>query len=240
MCFCACGCAYGVNCGRFCFRNFFFLLAVVPKELLDNFRSDLSVFVKKNLKKSGLALLVGMITNGPCGVEKDLDTMKDAFEELGLAVWQLPDASDMKIASVVETISQYPFPSNYKFIVFYFSGHGGSLDSHTFISTAGDLDDHGQSPRLFIEEAIISPLLPKNPKSTLSKDVRRLFLFDCCLTDSTLRGHAPVIKKEDVSIPPRGNVLVAYATSMTSLARADPEKGGGVWTRFLAQNMKGG
>ena len=210
---------------------------MVPKELLDVIRSDLSMIVRKNSTKTGLAVLVGIIFHGPCGVEKDLDSMKDAFEELGLAVWSLPDASNVKITGVTEIISQYHFPSCYKFIAFYSTGHGGSLDGHTFISTTGELDDNGQFPRLFIEEAIISPLLPKNPKSTLSKDVRRLFLFDCCLVDDTVKGHTPVIKKEDVSLPPRGNVLVAYSTSIKATSRADPDKGG-VWTSFLAKNMK--
>ena len=234
---CVCACAYGVELLTALFLEFLLCLAEVSKELLDVIRNELSMLVRKNSTKTGLAVLVGMITNGPCGVDKDLKNMEEAFEELGLAVWSLSDALKLKIVGAIETISQYPFPSCYKFIVFYATGHGGSLDSHTFICTNGKLDDKGQYPRLFIDDVIISPLLPENPKSTLSNDVRRLFLFDCCLVDDTVKGDASVIKKEDVSLPPRGNVLVAYSTSMTATSRADPDKGG-VWTSFLAKNMK--
>ena len=209
--------------------------ANVDDVIVNFFGSELSILMKNNKGKHGLAIVTGMINDGPSGTEKDMVNMKRAFEKLGLAVWSFPDPSDTKITAVIRAIGKYPFHSDYKFIIFYATGYGGSMGSHAFISTVGHVDDNGRFPRLFIEKAIISPLLPKNMLDTC-KSMRRIFLFDCCLLDDTINGDAPVIKQKDISIPPQDNVLVAYCTFMTGSARADEEHGG-IWTRFLAHNM---
>lgn len=208
---------------------FCIIIADVPDEMITALRKELCVIDKKNKEKHGLAIIVGIVGGGPSGVKKDMETMSKVFTKIKLAVWEKEDATSATITGMLHVVSTFPFRNEYKLIFFYFSGHGGSMDGKAFIRTSNKSNN-----MLFIEKGIVSHLLPKN--ATLKQYVRRIFLFDSCLVDNTVR-YQPAPRQEEISIPPYSNVVIAYATSMTSTARANEEEGG-VWTRFLAHNME--
>ena len=197
-------------------------------------KADLDHKTGEHPEKKGLALIMGITTpDAPAGVKNDIDNMAKTLESLDILIWRAENACLYGITAMLKVMSEYNFPSAYKFIIFYFSGHGGSVDGHPFIFTQDNEDDDN---KLFVKEGIIDHLLPRNtPK--IDKSVHRIFLFDCCLVDNTIKKHGQVTRQEDFSIPPQGNVLVAFATSLTAVARADPNKGG-VWTRFLTKNIE--
>lgn len=234
-------CAPELFVGDCYYHCFCIILADVQEDLLKECRGQLDNKVGDNLHKGGLAIVTGITIGGtPTGVKEDMQNMKTAFKSIGLAVWKLKNASKAKITGVLRCIAQYEFPVGYKFIIFYFSGHGGSLHNHPYICTDANVD--GNQNKLYISEGIVSHLLPKqNPK--LRRAVRRIFLFDSCLSDDTLRRveqHTQEVHERiqcnDMRFSPEGNVLVAFSTSMRATAKADRDLGG-VWTRNLAKNI---
>ena len=179
-------------------------------------------------RKSGLAIVVGIVAcqlSGAAGVKEDMKNMEGVFKKLGLAVWKMKDKDSEEIAGALQAVGRYKFPATYKFIIFYFSGHGQSQDNHPYIHCKGDEDT------LSIEKGIVAPLLVKNAPDL--KGLHRIFLFDCCLKDDPAKGEA--CRLEDISLPSFDNILMAYATSMTFTAEGDNQ--GGLWTKFLAKNI---
>ena len=188
-------------------------------------RSEIKKF-KEEGKDRGLAVIVGIAGQGMCGVKKDMETMRNIFSDQGLAVWEMMDRSSANIAGVIQVIAKYDFPQEYEFLVFYFVGCGGSIDSHSYIHTAG-LD--GVDDTLSIEKGIISPLREL-------ERLRCMLLFDCCLEDNSIKAVHKT-RRPKFPVPPSiGGVLVAFATFVTSSERAD-DNNGGVWTRFLSEHF---
>ena len=165
----------------------------------------------------------------------DVENMERTFSTLGFAVLATFDQgkSWIQAAARIAACSQYPYPESCHFIVFYYSGHGGSDDTHAFIYPT----KRDKKNKLFIEEGILEYFYPENAQGL--GDRVRLFFFDSCLLDDTQKGpsaHSASDQDTDLVLPPRGNMLVAYATSSTYSSRGDDEKGG-IWTQHLHRNI---
>ena len=200
---------------------------------MDCHEKKLKEEVEENLRKNGLAIVVGIAESGSkesaaAGVSKDCRKMAKVFKNLGFAVWDIEDGSSVQVAATLQTVAQTEFPNSYKFIIFYFSGHGGSQDNHTYIQC--HVDDPDEVSTLSIEKGIIAPFLTRNASKL--KKLRYIFLFDCCLKDA----ESEVCRLKDISLPSFDNILIAYATSMTFTAKGGNE--GGLWTNSLAENME--
>lgn len=191
---------------------------------------ELKAVMKKEKDPKGLALLYG--NTDPTGVRVDVENMKSAFSALGFAVLLKLDAGKEWIEATMVAAAKYDYPSSCQFIAFYYAGHGGSEDTHTFIYP----NKKEKKMKVFIEEGILKRFYPENAPG-LGNRVR-LFFFDCCLLDDTVKAHGPVCSEQDMDfdLPARGNILVAYATSMTYASRGD-DKNGGTWTRHLYKNI---
>ena len=168
------------------------------------------------------------------GVNLDVDRMKDTFEKLNFVVMVRYDPSFVDLVALLEVAATYAYPTGFfRFIAFYFAGHGGSDDGHAFIYPS-----RSESSPLYVEEGIVEKFYPEEKSSSLGNRAR-LFFFDSCLKDDTVKGHgqgSAQFEEGDAMLPARGNILVAYATSLTFSSRGGP-KNGGYWTRHLYRNL---
>ena len=120
----------------------------------------------------GLAVIIGVVENGPEGSENDIDNVKSTFNKsLNFATWVIKDPSLDKIRKVAQIVSEYSlFSIHLRGVVVYYSGHGGSKNGKEYFALASDIFDSNE---------LTSPFEPANPKCRL-EDRYRLFLFDCC------------------------------------------------------------
>ena len=153
--------------------------------------------------------------------------MSNAFTNLKFAVcdyskYQLKEAEVKKIISAAST---YEYPDSFKYICFYYTGHGGSCNGDPFILDKND-------DRLFVMKEIVSPFYPENAQH-LGQRIR-LFFFDCCLS----KPYALKKSRSEESpllLSARGNSLIAFSTAMKSDSKLDCN--GSYWTRFLSKNL---
>ena len=164
--------------------------------------------------------------------------MASTFKELHLAVSSLNNLTSSELLSLLEVASTFVYPLGYKFIVFYFAGHGG-VDPENGRAYVLPLQLHeaGDHEKVYIEDAIVSRFSTEMSPSL--KYRFRILLFDCCLSTESTRNNP-----EDLSMEPktfdlkaRGGCLVAYATSRSYKSRGDSCRGG-LWTYHLHQNLK--
>ena len=203
------------------------------QDLVDHHKRALRKAINNKKDAVGLAILVKIKDKygGPAGVDTDILNMgKVLRDHLNFVIYDVsaqgnPIIKDIK--AIISAASTYKYPSSLKFVCFYYAGHGGSNDGHPYI-----MDEDRKQLR--VTDDIISPFYPENAEH-LDKCIR-LFFFDCCLTDEGARDHGQYDKKPLI-IPPRGNCLVAYSTSLTTASRGDDENGG-FWTKHLSQNLQ--
>ena len=177
--------------------------------------------------------IVGMY--GAPGTDVDVKKVQTTFEHhnINFAILPIQSPTSARLSAMIAAASKYGYPFCYKFVAFYFSGHGGTdKDGNPFVQTLSE-------GRVFIKQSIIEPL----------KKIERirLFFFDCCLSqpliivgalsDATVRSggdtsSAASIKTSD---HPLGEVI-AYAVSKDQKAYGDPKEGG-EWTRRLCVNI---
>ena len=204
------------------------------QDLIDHHEGALTNAINEKKDVAGLAILVKVKDpyGGPPGVDVDIKNMgKVLRDHLNFAIYDVSAQGNPTIKSIkaiISAASTYKnYPSLLKFVCFYYAGHGGSNNGHPYIV---DKD----SKQLRVTDDIISPFYPENAEH-LGKRIR-LFFFDCCLTDEGARDHGQYDKKPLI-IPPRGNCLVAYSTSLTMASRGDNENGG-FWTKHLSKNLQ--
>ena len=213
-----------------------------------------------NKKPQGIMFIVGMY--GAPGTDVDVKTVQSTFEhpDINFAILPIQSPTSARLSAMIAAASKYGYPSRYKFVAFYFSGHGGiDNNGNPFVQTLSE-------GRVFIEPSIIEPLK--------SIEKIRLIFFDCCLSqpsptafarsvldtarsddtvrsvdtarsDDTVRSVDTVksddtarsvdtVRSEDTAIiicnRPQGEV-VAYAVSKS-------QKAFGEWTRRLCVNIK--
>ena len=122
--------------------------------------------------------------------------------------------------------------------MFYYAGHGGSIDKKGYFVLPCDNDKH---KNFSIEEEVINQFYPINPNCHL-EDRKRLFLFDCCLKEDTtktlptttptpLNPHLPCYQS------PNDYTIVVHATYYRGVAQGDYSNGG-AWTIKLCDNIK--
>lgn len=205
----------------------------VGDQMMASFDRDLKDIVEENETKHGLAILVGIGVTGlreAAGVKEDVKKMQGILEKLGVAVWKMMDQTNVEVTGALRAVAKCTFPEKYKFIIFYFSGNGGSRDGHAYVQCQKDVITPVDT--LSIERGIVAHFLKKNAPQL--KELRRIFLFDCCLKDATSL-EPEACRLEDISLPSFDTILIAYATSMTVKAKGD--NSGGLWTTFLSKNM---
>ena len=180
---------------------------------------------KRNRKAQGIVFVIGIY--GPAGTDVDVKNISSTFEDLNFAVMDQTDLTCAEIACLAMAAASEKFV-DYKYIAFYFAGHGG-IDEYkrSFILP---MKTDGKE-RLFIEENVLSYF----------KDVNKgcLFFFDCCLSssssESTQDSQPSPIKGFKLRAPIK--CLVAYATSTDHKSQGTKD-GGGVWTRNLCERLK--
>ena len=121
------------------------------------------------------------------------------------------------------------YPSRYKYIAFYFAGHGGRDESGKLFVEGLQLDE--KNPEiLHIEEYIIDPL------KSLS-ECTRLFFFDCCQTTGNGAPFRDGGGKQAQNPKPHPGILVAYSTSEGQKSFGN-RTDGGIWTYYLCKNIR--
>ena len=185
---------------------------------------------KENQEAQGIIFVIGIY--GPAGTNVDVENISSTFNGLEFAVWRERDLTCADIACLAKVAASEKFP-NYKYIAFYFAGHGG-IDEHerSFILPMKEKDGE---ERFFVEENMLSNFKNVNK--------RYLFFFDCCLSSSS----TVTIESTQVtqSLPPKKvfklrapvKCLVAYATSTGYKSQGD-KISGGLWTRTLCEKLK--
>ena len=182
-----------------------------------------------NKKPQGIMFIVGMF--GAPGTDVDVKNIQTTFEHpnINFAILPIQSPTSARLSAMIAAASKYGYPFCYKFVAFYFSGHGGTdKDGNPFVQTLSE-------GRVFIEPSIIEPLK--------SIEKIRLFFFDCCLSQpSTTAGACSVdtARSDDTSNIKKCNrrkgEVVAYAVSKGQKAFGD-QKEGGEWTRRLCVNV---
>ena len=176
----------------------------------------------------GIIFIVGIF--GADGTEKDVQNVASTFEELNFAVYIERDPTSAQIAALMKAAAECGYPDNYKYIAFYFAGHGGRDESGKLFIEGLQLDprDPSNPEILHIEEFIIEPLKNLNQFS-------RLFFFDCCQT----RGNGTPFRnsgKQAQNPKPHPGILIAYSSSQGEKSFGD-RRNGGVWTYYLCKNI---
>ena len=159
--------------------------------------------------------------------------MSSTFDELNFAVFSQSNLTSSELVSLLNVASHFVYPLSYKFIVFYFAGHGGVDNGQAYVLPL-QLQETKDPEKVYIEESIVSQF--SSEKSPSLQYRFRILLFDCCLTTPSTRND-PSIKSEKFSLEARGGCLVAYATSRSYKSEGDMKRGG-LWTHHLHQNLK--
>ena len=190
--------------------------------------------------KIGLAVIFGVVNKtGPQGADLDIKNVKTTFDGLNYATWVIKNPTPTIMESVVKIVSEYKyFSTELKWIVFYYAGHGGSIDKKGYFILPCDNDEHKVFP---IDSKVIDPFQPGYPNCHL-EDRKRLFLFDCCLkedTTKTIPATAPPPLDPNLPCyqPPNDYTIVAHATYYREVARGDFSMGG-IWTIKLCHNIR--
>ena len=161
------------------------------------------------------------------GTDVDVDNVSSVFkDELNIAVCIERDPTCTQLACLVKAAAIVRYPINYKFITFYFAGHGGINDSGSPYVIPMRLKEEDRKV-LRVEEDIIS----------VFAGIKQicLFFFDCCLSGTSLQEHSSINHPKPIKAPP--GCLIAYATNIGYTSAGD-KKRGGIWTRYLCKHLR--
>ena len=197
----------------------------------EKFKTLLQLACRGKSTANGIAIIIGI--SGPEGIELDIKNMSSTFEELNFAVFSRSDLTSFELVSLLNVASNFVYPLSYKFIVFYFAGHGGVDNGQAYVLPL-QLQETKDSEKVYIQQSIVSQFSSEQSPSLQYRF--RILLFDCCLTSPSMR-HDPSIKSEKFSIEAHGGCLVAYATSRSYKSEGNMKRGG-LWTHHLHQNLK--
>ena len=180
----------------------------------------------KFARAKGIIFVVGIF--GPDGTAEDVENIISTFKELNFAVFSERDLTAEKIACLVQAAAECRFPYKYRYIAFYFAGHGGTDESgKSFIR--GLQTDASKKEHLHIDDFIISPWK--------GLQLARLFFFDCCQSagsGTAFRSDDGVVKKKPRPYP---GEIVAFASNTGKKASGNITSGG-VWTHYLCKNLR--
>ena len=139
------------------------------------------------------------------------------------------DQTCEELACLIKAASERDYPMGYKYIAFYFAGHGG-IDEFGRPYILPMKKGKDITERFYLEENILSPFRPSPDKKKPKKRYTHLFFFDSCLEGT----HAS--SQKTVSLVPSPEFVIAHATYPGQLAAGKED--GGVWTGCLCQNLK--
>ena len=170
------------------------------------------------------------------GTYIDVKKVEETFKGLSYAVWVVRKTTPSKMKNAAKIISKYSYyPIEYKWIVVYYAGHGG-------ISKDNNKGYFGFRNELIPFEHVTEPLQPGYEDCCLSNR-KRLFLFDCCLTE--FKPKKPV-KTDPIPtncydlpsfMPSHDYTIIAYATFLRNPSIGFSSSGG-IWTNVLCDNIK--
>ena len=175
----------------------------------------------------GIIFIVGIY--GADGTAKDVENVEATFKQLNFATFLERDPTSAQIASLINAAASCKYPDGYKYIAFYFAGHGGREESTGKLFINGLQINEAKPEILHIEEFIVNPLQRLN-------EPKKLFFFDCCQTPGSgtaYRGGNTLVKNPK----PLPNVLLAFSASEGQKSFGDKTKGG-IWTYYLCKNSK--
>ena len=174
----------------------------------------------------GIIFVVGIF--GADGTAEDVENITSTFKELKFAVFSERDLTAEKIACLVAAGAEFKFPYKYRYIAFYFAGHGGTDESgEPFIQ--GLQTDASKKEILHIYDFIVTPWK--------GLQLTRLFFFDCCQSAGSgteFRGDNDVVKKKPKDYP---GEVVAFASN-TGKKASGSVTSGGLWTHYLCKNLR--
>ena len=80
--------------------------------------------------KIDFAVIFGVVNKmGPQGTDLDIKNIKTTFDDLNFATWVIKNATSTIMKKAVKIASEYNFfDIELKWLVFYYAGHGGSID----------------------------------------------------------------------------------------------------------------
>ena len=192
----------------------------------------------------GIIFVVDMLFVGksgnPGGTDVDAANIRKTFSDLNFAVYPGEDLDRTQLACLVQAAAECKYPLNYRFIAFYYAGHGG-IDNYgrEFVLPLQHRGDDGLNV-LYIEDDILSPFrsVSQGVRSKSKKERKYFFFFDCCLDNTPARSiHGAPLKEKDFSLKSvPASCLVAFATSINHQSGGDKTYGG-LWTRHLCKNL---
>ena len=202
--------------------------------LIDSYTQQIegNVFQNSEKRHQGIIFIVGVY--GVAGSEIDVKRVQTTFEnpKLNFTIIIVQDPNTIRLRSLIVSAARYEYPIRYKFIAFYFSGHGGADKEGNLVVQTCD------KQQVAIERYITEPM------ENLNKHVR-LFFFDCCQSKSeSVQSKATTGGPRSLTSEPLRIVkpqcmhgqVIAYAVSKGQKAYGDSSEGG-EWTRRLCENL---
>ena len=194
----------------------------------------------KEKRAQGIIFIVGIY--GADGTAVDVENVDSTFKKLNFATYVEKDPTTSQIAQLMNAASECNYPYQYKYIAFYFAGHGGRDEAEKPFIKGLQIDDDESAKILHINEHIISPLRKIS-------HLTRLFFFDCCQSpgsgmayhSSSFRDCGQFTEKIEThsgeKIETHSGEIIAYATSEGQKSVGD-KKQGGIWTYHLCRNLQ--
>ena len=174
----------------------------------------------------GIIFIVGIY--GADGTAKDVENVEATFKQLNFASFIERDPTSAQIAFLINAAAACKYPDGYKYIAFYFAGHGGREESTGKLFINGLQLNEAKPEILHIEEFIVDPL-------QRLKELKKLLFFDCQTPGSGTAYHGgSTLVKNPKPLP---NVLLAFSASEGKKSFGDKTKGG-MWTYYLCKNLK--
>ncbi len=205
-------------------------------------------------QKNGLAII---ITNDYIGTDKDVlnGTHKDgqkmvqAFQELHYDIRPWKNFSRLQLGHSLLQLVSSVHSSMYSCIVVVFSGHGTTDEKNHPKEKLTCIFTQEPQCQLFHVQEIVSYFMPKSAPAIGTTP--KVFLIDACLGDKTACSVAVTVPKgmtpnspgravtnkggqsiATIDMPPEGNYILAYSTSV-GYQSFETTESGGLWLNAL-------
>ena len=214
-------------------KDFSFLVCVEAVELKKT--KIMNRMSEPDFKKAqGIIFVIGIY--GADGTAKDVENIERRFKKLKFCIYTERDPTAAEIIILIKAAAKCDYPYRYRYVAFYYAGHGGSDEfGELFITPQQAVNSNPGVEVLYIEKYIVEPL-----NCLKDRDLTRLFFFDCCQSQGKAthtmyspRDSGQVVKKTKQ----HPGVLIAYATSDGQKSFGD-QTNGGIWTYHLCKNLK--
>ena len=197
-----------------------FIVAAVAE-----WKASIEELISGNPRSQGIVFIEEM--SSAAGANKDGRKMEIVFEKLNFAVFRMTNLPANRMKALTRAIAAVAFPKLkkfYKYIAFYFAGHGGINRSNggSFIQA---VKQGNESDRVYVSSEIINVI------QLGQKEKRLLFFFDCCMSVAPEDGRDP----PDINVT-GSNILVARASSFGEKSFGVKD-GGGFWTSTLCKYL---